>query len=271
VSRAERMRVVVTVKAYPGVGRTAGETICVAGVRCDRGVPEWVRLWAVQFRELRRELQFQKWQLIELEATPSDRDRRPESFRPNLDSLRLGSVISPRRDWAERWRLLGELPGATTLCELIRAQDQQPAASLGLARVLPGAQAIVRAGPVWTAEKELLAHIAAQPNLFREDALEILKPAPFQVVYRWHCADDSCPGHEHATCDWEAGQAARKFMKRYGEPSQQLLQRFGDAMLGADHDTFFFVGNQHQYPSTFLVLGAFYPPKGSRPAPTLFG
>lgn len=264
------MRVLVTVKAYPGVGRTAGETVCVAGVRCDLDAARWVRLWPVHFRDLTPELQFKKWQIIELEAAPSHRDHRPESYRPNLESLHLGPVISSRRVWAERWHLLGDLPGATTLCDLIRAQEQQPAPSLGLARVLPGAQAMVRKGPVWTAEKELLAQIAAQPNLFREDALEILKPPPFQVVYKWHCTDGSCPGHEHTTCDWEAGQAARKFMKRYGDPSAQLLQRFGDGILGPDRDTFFFVGNQHQYPSTFLVLGAFYPAKGTRPAPTLF-
>jgi hypothetical protein len=265
------MRVLVTVKAYPGVGRTAGETVCVAGLRCDLVIPEWVRLWPVQFRELKPGLQFKKWQIIELEGAPSDRDRRPESYRPNLESLTVGPVISSRQNWAERWHFLGDLPGAVTLCELMRAQDQQPAPSLGLVRVLPGAQATVRDGPVWTADKELLAGIAAQPNLFREDALEILSPPPFQVVYKWHCADNSCPGHQHSTCDWEAGQAARKFMRLYGNPTAQLLQRFGEAMLNADHDTYFFVGNQHQRPSTFMVLGAFYPPKESRPPPTLFG
>jgi hypothetical protein len=269
--RAERMRVLVTVKAYPGVGRTAGETVCVAGVRCDVHPPRWIRLWPVQFRELRPEQQFHKWQIIELEAGPSDRDRRPESYRPNLESLELGPVISSRKDWAERWQMLRDLPGATTLCALMRAQEQQPAPSLGLARVLPGAHAFVREGPVWTAEKNLLAHFAAQPNLIRERALEILNPPPYQVVYRWHCAEGSCHGHEHSTWDWEAGQAARNFMKQYGNPTSQLEQRFGRDMLGPARETFFFVGNQHQHPSSFMVLGAFYPPKGSRPPLTLFG
>jgi hypothetical protein len=95
--RGSRVKVLVTVKAYPGVGRTAGETVCVAGVRLDLDPPEWIRLWPVQFRELKPDLQFKKWQIIELEATQSDRDRRPESYRPNLDSLRLGPVISAAR------------------------------------------------------------------------------------------------------------------------------------------------------------------------------
>lgn len=268
--RAEHIRVLVTVKAYPGVGRTAGETVCVAGVRCDRAAPEWIRLWPVQFRELKPELQFHKWQIIDLEAAPSHLDRRPESYRPNLDSLTVGPVISTRQEWKDRWHLLGDLPGATTLCELMHAQEEQPAPSLGLVKVLSDAQATIREGPVWTAEKHLLARVAAEPNLFREDALDILKPAPFQIVYKWRCAEPSCPGHEHVTCDWEAGQAARKFMRQYRDPRSMLLQRFGHGMLEHNRDAFFFVGNQHQHPSTFMVLGAFYPPKGSRPAPTLF-
>jgi hypothetical protein len=268
--KAERMKVLVTVKAYPGVGCTAGETVCVAGVRLDHGEPEWVRLWPVQFREMEHEKQFKKWQIIELDASPSDRDRRPESYRPNLDSLTPGPVISADRKWEQRWRMLGDLVGRTTLCQLMKAQIDQPAPSLGLVGVRPGARASVRQGPVWTADKELLARITAQPTLFREEELEILQPPPFQVSYQWHCMEDDCNGHGHSTCDWEAGQAARKFMKLYGNPETQLLQRFGSGMLGPERESFFFVGNQHQHPSTFMVLGAFYPPKNSQPPATLF-
>jgi hypothetical protein len=264
------MKVLVTVKAYPGVGRTAGETVCVAGVRLDQRSPEWIRLWPVQFRELRPDLQFKKWQIIELEAAQSDRDRRPESYRPNLDSLKLGPVISTSRGWSERWQMLGDLVGKTTLCALIRGQASQPAPSLGLVKVQLGAQASVREGQVWTVDKGVLAQLAAQPNLFREEELQILQPPPFQVSYKWHCLDNQCGGHEHSTCDWEAGQAARKFMSLYGDPHGQLLERFGSGMLSATRDTYFFVGNQHQRPATFMVLGAFYPPVGSRPAATLF-
>jgi len=81
---------------------------------------------------------------------------------------------------------LGGLVGGTTLCALIRAQAQQPAPSLGLVKVRAGAQALVREGQVWTVDKELLAQISAQPNLFREEELQILQPPPFQVSY-WHC------------------------------------------------------------------------------------
>jgi hypothetical protein len=46
------MRVLVTVKAYPGLSTRRGETVCVAGVRVDTDAPEWVRLYPVAFRDL---------------------------------------------------------------------------------------------------------------------------------------------------------------------------------------------------------------------------
>jgi hypothetical protein len=40
----------ITVKTYPNPSETYGETVCVAGVRLDRGRPEWIRLYPVKFR-----------------------------------------------------------------------------------------------------------------------------------------------------------------------------------------------------------------------------
>lgn len=34
------MKILVTVKAYPGLGQTDGETVCVAGVRLDGATPD---------------------------------------------------------------------------------------------------------------------------------------------------------------------------------------------------------------------------------------
>jgi len=55
------------------------------------------------------------------------------------------------------------------------------------------------------------------------------------------------------------GVAALKWAKSYPDVRVPLLEKFGDSMLGPDHDTYFFVGNQHLYPQSFLVLGVFYP------------
>ena len=41
----ETAEVMITVKTYPNPSETYGETVCVAGVRLDRGAPEWIRLY----------------------------------------------------------------------------------------------------------------------------------------------------------------------------------------------------------------------------------
>ena len=53
--------VLVTVKAYPVIGRRTGESVCVAGARLDRGQPQWIRLFPVPFRSLGKERQFDKY------------------------------------------------------------------------------------------------------------------------------------------------------------------------------------------------------------------
>jgi hypothetical protein len=267
------MRVLVTVKAYPSVGRASGrEAVCVAGVRLDGpGAPAWVRLWPVEFRELPNAQKFKKWQEIEVETTRPTGDQRPESWTPRLDNLTmLGRVIGSEYGWRNRWEALGSLVGATTLCELMAGQraDTRSAPSLGLVRVVE-ARVSVEPGPPWEADRQAAAEFAAQPHLFREEALEVLQPPPYRIRYEWLCASPHCGGHSHLSCDWEAGQAARQFVRTYGaEAPTHLAHNFGERMIEGK-DLHFFVGNQHQRPDKFLVLGSFYPPQGSQPAPTL--
>jgi hypothetical protein len=253
------LKVLITVKAYPGVGRTAGEAICVAGVRLDSDTPTWVRLWPVGFRELEASAQFKKWQIVDVQAAATASDKRPESFRPDVSTLKLGAQVNTKSNWVERRRLLGPLLGQTTLCDLMRLQGQPGAPSLGLVKVRDGATATIIDGPIWGGDKELLAQLSAAPNLLRNTQLAPIKPPPFQVRYQWHCMHADCPGHQHSSCDWEVGAAALNWQHRYSDVRPHLLQNFGDQMLAEDKDTHFFVGNQHQRPRSFLVLGVFYP------------
>ena len=253
------MKILVTVKAYPGLGQTDGETVCVAGVRLDGATPGWVRLWPVGFRELPASAKFHKWQVIDLAAAPSSRDMRPESHRPDLTTLTVGRRVDTKKNWSERRELLGPLLGQTTLCALMRAQDDSRPPSLGLVKVRAGATADVVDGPVWGPEKHLLAQLNAAPHLLRDKDLAPLKPPAYQVRYQWHCMDDDCNGHQHSSCDWEVGAAALNWRGKYPDLRVPLLQKFGAEMLDEAKDTHFFVGNQHQHPGTFMVLGSFYP------------
>jgi len=64
--------------------------------------------------------------------------------------------------------------------------------------------------------------------------------------------------------DWELAQSFRAWRDLYQDDDvllDKIRQRFLTEMCGAAKDTIFFVGNQHQHPKAFLVLGVFWPPK----------
>ena len=268
----EQARVLVTVKAYPQPSRSHGETVCVAGVRVGDGAPRWIRLYPVAYRELEFADRFKKYQFIDLRVFRATTDLRPESFKPNIPSAVLGNVLRSDQGWRERWEYLRDLAGATTACELYGSQSEDVAPSLGLVKPAEIIDLEIEENDAFDADKKLLARLAAQGDLFK-DARDPLEPAPYRLKYRYKCQSTGCNGHNQTLIDWEAGQAARSW--RAGAGSEQRLremlkEKFLDELCAPSRDTHFFLGNQHQHPRSFLVLGVFWPPNGSRPAPILF-
>ncbi len=265
----EIITLLVTVKAYPAISKKSGESVCIAGIRLDTPQPEWVRLFPVGFRALPSRQQFKKYQVVTLRASKrSGSDQRPESFQPDLDTLTLGPLVdTDGGSWKRRWEIVEGLAGMTTTCALYRAARTagQAAPSLGLVKprdvdltvhdnpdYLPGGSAQV------------------DVDLFGNER-EVLEKTPFIVTYHYRCADSACKGHHQQIVDWESGQLARSNLQDRSpdEAKQGHRARFLDDMCSRGRDTYFFVGNQHQYPSSFLVLGLFWPKRNSRPQPTL--
>src|SRR6267378_7849905 len=76
----QRAQVLITVKTYPNPSSKYDETVCVAGVRLDRGAPEWIRLYPVRFRNVDEGVQFDKYEIVEVDVTPhGTTDSRIES------------------------------------------------------------------------------------------------------------------------------------------------------------------------------------------------
>jgi hypothetical protein len=266
------LKVLVTVKAYPQPSRTYGETVCVAGVRADTSIPEWVRLYPVAYRDLGFASRFKKYQIVSLRAFRSTSDQRPESYKPNVTTLSLGSVVSTNNRWRERWNYLSSLAGATTACQLYAAQGKPHAPSLGLIKPRSVTALEIEPNDAFTEDKRRIAELAAAGDLFIAER-NVLEPAPYRLKYHYICMEPMCGGHKQTLVDWEAGQAARNW-RRDGYSDEELpdllRHKFLTEICGSDRDTYFFLGNQHQYPQSFLVLGAFWPPAGSRPSEGLF-
>lgn len=255
---------VVTVKAYPAVGVKTGEAICVAGVTVT-GDPAWVRLFPVPFRDLPRDGQFKKWQRIRVAVQRPRNDPRPESWSPVGTAFEVIGNL-PAGDWSERRRLIDALP-TRTMCEMNRLNQLVP----GRDRSAPSL-AVVRAAatPVFTVEARPEADIAAAREKQNQGQLPLFATAsePIEVLehafyYRYRCLDTECSGHRQSIIDWEIAQAYRRWRRDYPSDWEERLRRkWVEELWANNRGTVLFVGNQHQHPDGFLILGVFWPPEG---------
>lgn len=266
----EWAEVMVTVKTYPTPSVRHIETVCVAGVQLDTPQPTWIRLYPIPFRVLGAAQQFSKYQIIRLPVIHRPgHDPRPESYKPDLEAMELVSVVKSNPGWTRRAKRMGGLIGDTTVCELIgvnkRTPMNEPAPSLGLIKPRD-VRISIADGKGWNAKQAAKAEAAATPSLFDDGHVPTkLEPSPYEIRFKYRCQESMCRGHDQALIDWEVGAAAKKWAKSYPADSirERLLQKW-ETMLDDDHDTYFYVGNQHQHRRSFSILGLWAPKKPRR-------
>lgn len=101
----ENHRIYIVAKTYPVISRKYTELVCTAGVFEDGS---WVRLYPIPFRNIENEKQFRKYSWIDVSVERRTEDFRPETYRPDLSTLRAEvNSLSPRaplkeEDWEER-------------------------------------------------------------------------------------------------------------------------------------------------------------------------
>jgi hypothetical protein len=98
----EKKRIYIIAKTYPTISKEYSELVCTAGVLEDGS---WIRLYPVPFRKLDINRKYPKYAWIEIDAERNTSDFRPETYRPDLDSLKVGP--KPKKaDWEERRRII---------------------------------------------------------------------------------------------------------------------------------------------------------------------
>ena len=250
----EHMELLVLVKAYPAISTKYGEAVCVAGIRLDTPTPQWARLFPVGFRDLPADQQFRKYDVISLEAQRHLSDRRAESYRPNLESICITRHLKSGGDWAARRRWVEPMLGPT-MCELFNGRrDGGNGPSLGVVRPRLVVGVFPREREPWSARQQ--ATLAQGSLLNTKKALE--QPA-HAFAYHWFCEDASCKGHQQSIADWELGQACRSWERDLGEVVAKVQAKWLAEMCSETRDTMFFVGDQHQHPGSFMILGTFWP------------
>ncbi len=254
------------IKAYPALSKTYGEVCCVAGIQMTADGPRWIRLYPIPFRALEERQQFRKYQRINVRVATHTGDRRPETRRPDRDSIELvGVPIASSDGWARRRRWVEPLM-TSSMCGLRRLQKRN-GTSLGVFRpakveallieqvdVDAEKKAIAKA---WAAQGTLLAGLGSEE---RRQHLREIEQIPYRFKYRYRCNERGCRGHEQSIIDWEIIQFYRQVRNR-SDWESRMRAKWLDELCGPERDTALFVGNQHQHPTSFMVLGVWWPPR----------
>jgi hypothetical protein len=259
----QRTRVLITVMTYPHPSEKYTELVCTAGIT-EAG--EWVRLYPIDYRYRPPEQRFRKYQWIEVDLGPrgAGNDKRAESRRPNLDTIRLiGAPISSDRNWIQRRAIIDKLPVFTRnqLFDLHEADKAagRPPVSLGVVRPTKVVDVLIE--PVSGDWKPEWKAMLAQGNLFGEELKEIRK-LPFAWKYVFECEDSEGKPHTAMNEDWEIGVLYWKELERLGIPelAAESVRKKCLQMAAPDRDTKFFMGTVFPY-NTWIVLGVFWPKK----------
>lgn len=252
------------VKAYPALSETYGEVSCVAGVEMGESGPlGWIRLYPVPFRALEDDRQFAKYQPLRVSVHGPRNDLRPETRRPDRESIELvGSALPTTHGWRARRAWIEPLM-VQSMCELRRRQSVDRT-SLGIFRPAAVEDLLIEPVEVDRAKQDSAAAWAAQGSIFDDPAaereqLDALELMPFRFKYVYRCDDAECRGHNQSITDWEIFQFYRRVRKR--RDWQDLIRaKFLGELCGPERDTAFVVGNQHQHRDSFLVLSVWWPP-----------
>ncbi len=244
---AERATVLLTVKASPEIGRAHGETVCVAGIRLDGDEYRWIRLFPVQWHWFWKG-EHPKYQVIELEIDKHDKDQRPESYRPRLDTT---AVLDQLPAGKRRAEVLNRLP-QYTMCDLVAAKGwTRPSLGLVVPSEITG---FVREDHTGDTAHTAKMNRAAQGSLLAQGAPNLeFSPFTFKLAYRCHSA--SCRGHEQSIVDWEISEAWRNWRRSYPTDYLDRIEEKWLSLVDPARLPALYVGNQHQAPQGFLVLG----------------
>jgi hypothetical protein len=247
-------RALITVRTYPVPARQTIEASCTGGVTQDG---HWIRLFPVPYRFLDEDKRFAKWQWIDVEAMRPSSDPRPESFKLKPDKIQIVGEVGTKDGWRTRRDLLKPLL-RPSMCQIRRERDDKGSPTLGVFKPAEIKRLVIE--PVaeqWSADE---LRILQQDTLFQKAPADTLEKIPFDFKYEFRCTESGCRGHEMTCTDWEMGQAYRRWRKDYGDDWERAFRQKFETDMIRKFDTHFFVGTVRSHPSTWIIVGLFYPP-----------
>lgn len=252
----QRKKALITVRTYPTPSRSSIEVSCTAGIT-EEG--EWIRLFPIPYRFLNPDKRFSKYQYIEADVTKALSDPRPESYKPNIDSIKiLSSPLSTDNKWESRKEQVFPLK-SVSLCELQKARDLNKFPTLGFIKPKSIMSFdITPCSAEWT-ESQLMS--LRQYSMFGDMPKSELEKLPYEFSYVFRCDDPNCHTHKLSCTDWEMGASFRAWRQKYGHNWETKFRDRYETEMILVKDTHFFLGTIHGHPSEWIIIGLFYPPK----------
>lgn len=273
----EHAEVLITVKATPQPSAKYGDTVCVAGVRLDKGPPHWIRLYPIDFRWLSRDEQFKKYDVLSMDIRRAAGDTRSESYKPIQDSWSKLRSIPANGDWKDRQEIIGQLPHTTT-CKLADdARADSSATSLGLVPVADVSKLQIVRHPPWTDEErsKMRTRIVNESGALVPSGhtpKELVAPR-FLVSYHYHCLETTCKGHTGRILDWELTALQNRYAHVDDDALKSIIRHnFYEQMFASNRWPAFFMGNFElaSKRQSFSVLSVYWPPLSTASSSSLF-
>ncbi len=260
-SEKQKLKVLITVKTYPIPSKKYDELVCTAGVT-ESG--DFVRLYPINFRDLPFTQQYKKYQWIEVNAVKHEgRDVRKESFRPFCDTLKLIGEPIPSNpgNWSERAKYA--IAKKARSMEDLSDQQRADRTSLGIFRPKKIHDLVISADdPEWPPK---FLQALQQQRLFERRQKTLVPPrkVPFKFHYCFECDDPRCKAnHRMMIEDWEVGALFWRMVDKgasHKEASEEVREKFLNELCGSDRDTHFYAGTILAHPTSWVVIGVFWP------------
>lgn len=252
----EKKRVLITVRTYPSPARKGIEVSCTGGVT-DAG--DWIRLFPVPYRFLEPDKRFKKYQWIDADAMKAKDDPRPESFKLNIETIRVGAEIPTIDQWRARKDVIFPLR-RPSLCQIERTRKEKGAPTLGIFKPAEIKRLTIKnTAREWSADQTAILN--QQLLSFEVQPCQTLEKIPYDFRYEFRCDEAGCRGHKMLCTDWEMGESYRRWSKNYGPNWEAKFRQKYETEMISKFDTHFYVGTLHQHPSTWIIVGLFYPPQ----------
>lgn len=262
----QERKILIWGKTYPELSSKYFETVCTGGVLED-GSP--VRLYPIPFRYLND--QFHKYQWITARIAKNETDYRPESYRVDKHSLVCHEVIPTDKDeWHQRAEVVFRNPSwqFDSVDALQEAQTRERT-SLGVVepKKIINVEVVNRPWEERMSFTDKLRKLQAESELasrqlafFEESTPVEMKDLSFlsrRLRVNWECHSSECRGHSMQILDWEVAELHRR------EGNLSAMAKVEEICDLNKYALRFFLGNLHQHPTAFTIVGLWYPKRSA--------